>query len=70
MPVIPEFGKWRQTRSGVQGYLQFINEFKTNLDYVIDYALKKKNPSKGIQLKSFSNKYQVLGHVGLYKTVF
>lgn len=51
MPVIPEFGRWRQRRSGVQGYLQSINEFKTNLDYMIDYALKKKNPSKRIQLK-------------------
>lgn len=46
MPVIPEFGRWRQRRSGVQGYLQSINEFKTNLDYMIDYALKKKTQVK------------------------
>lgn len=43
MPVIPESGRWRQRRSGVQGYLQLINEFtKTNLDFMIDSAKKQK----------------------------
>jgi hypothetical protein len=64
MPVIPEFGSLRQRRSGVQGYLQLIHEFKTktNLDYMIDSALKQqqktnKNPNKKKQTKT-KNKQQ------------
>lgn len=66
--MIPLFGRWKQRRSGVQGYLLLNREFKTNLD-LHDGLYLKKILSKGIHLRSSSTACQVTGHAELRKTV-